>query len=127
MRQEGVIELTEMIKTVATFLGYVMTISAALGAMYGWIAKPIKGIRAENAAQSAMLRGLDEDTADLLCSQLIREHDYYLQKGWCSASDKQRLDNVYTRYKKRGRNHIADTYINDIAALPEHAPDYERR
>ena len=67
-----------------------------------------------------MLKALDEDTADLLCSQLTREHDYYLTRGWCSAADKRRLEDIYTRYKRRGRNHVAERYMEDITALPEH-------
>lgn len=83
--------MTDLLKEVSGLIGYIVAIGTGLTVIYGWVVKPLKSIRDENAKQSAMLRALDEDTADLLCSQLTREHDYYLTRGWCSASDKRRL------------------------------------
>lgn len=66
-----------------------------------------------------MLDSLDDDTADLLCSQLVREREYYIRHGYCPAADKQRIGDLYRRYKKRGRNHIVDSYMDDILKLPD--------
>lgn len=111
-----------MLEIISKNIGYIIAIVSGLGVMWGWIAKPIKNIQAENAKQTAKLSQLDADTADLLCSQLTQEHDRYISLGWCPAADKQRLDSMYTRYKARGRNHIAKHYMEDIVKLPEREP-----
>lgn len=117
------------LKTISTYLGYIVGIGTSLCVIYKWLAKPLQEIKAENKSQSEKLNKLSEDqkllfedTADLLCSQLTTEHDYYIRRGWCSSADKRRLDDVYTRYKKRGRNHVASSYMDDIVRLPEHDP-----
>lgn len=107
--------MEEIIKFLSENLKAIVAIGTSLGVMWKWVAAPMQDVQKR-------LKALDEDTADLLCSQLTREHDYYVTQGWCSASDKQRLDSVYTRYKARGRNHIAEHYMKDIVALPESAP-----
>lgn len=77
-------------------------------------------IRDENVKQSEQLSLLDSDMADSLCTQLTREHDVYTSRGWCAPADKKRLLDIYNRYKSRGRNHLADHYMDDIMDLPEH-------
>lgn len=110
------IPLEQLIAWLSDNLKAIVAIGTSLGVLWKWVASPMQDVQKR-------LRSLDADTADLLCSQLTREHDYYITKGWCSASDKQRLDGIYTRYKARGRNHIAEHYMQDIVALPERAPE----
>lgn len=107
--------MDELIKMLKDNLTAIVAIGTSLGVIWKWVASPMQDVQKR-------LKDLDKDTADLLCSQLTREHDYYITKGWCSASDKQRLDSIYTRYKARGRNHIAEHYMKDIVALPEAMP-----
>lgn len=99
--------MSAILELISKNLGYIVSIATALGVIYGWIAKPIKSIQKENAEQSARLKSLEEDTADLLCSQLTREHAFYMRQGWCSASDKQRVQSIYIRYKRKSRNHVS--------------------
>lgn len=82
-----------------------------------------------NADQSAdikelqdNLQNIDGDTGDLLCSQITREHDYYISIGFCPDSDKRRLEDIHNRYRARGRNHVSKSYMDDINALPPHPP-----
>ena len=106
-----------MIEQAAKYIGYVVAIVTGLVTIYNWIAKPIKEIQKENRDQSKKLDQLDADTADLLCSQLCREHDYFLRIGYCPTTDKVRIRSIYERYKARNRNHLADTFMDDILAL----------
>ena len=106
------------LEVISKNIGYVVAIITGLTFLYGWIAKPIKEIQTENKEQSKKLDQLDSDTADLLCSQLCREHDFFMNKGYCPTSDKVRIQAIYARYKKRGRNHLADAFMDDLMALP---------
>lgn len=102
----------------AALLGALASIIKYMGSVKKALMKPLTDIKAQNDKQEERLKRLDEDTADLLCAHLTREHDYYVTRGWCPTSDKQRFDSIYTRYKSRGRNHVASTYMDDIIALP---------
>ena len=108
--------MAEFLKFASENLGYVIGIFTALGAIFGPLVKLMLDILKR-------LKEMDKDMADILCTQLTSEHDRYMQLGWCSATDKRRLEEIYHRYKSRGRNHIAQHYIEDIADLPEHPPD----
>lgn len=106
------------IGVIAAFCTAVGVIVKSILSVKKAILKPLTEIKEVNAKQEERLKLQDADIADLLCSQLIRDHDYYVGRGWCPTSEKQRLDGVYTRYKARGRNHVATTYMDDIIALP---------
>ena len=86
------------------------------------IDRRLQRVEAENRSQSDKLDALDADTADLLSSQLTREHDYFVKKGFCPTLDKERIGKIYERYKHRGRNHIADSLMDDLLALPSFDP-----
>lgn len=107
---------SELLKAVNDNLGYIVGIYGSLAVLFGWVIKLLRDI-------SKRIKALDTDMADILCTQLTSEHDRYMHLGWCSASDKRRLEEIYHRYKSRGRNHIATHYIEDIAALSEHPPE----
>lgn len=69
------------------------------------------------------LRLLDEDVGDLLWERLQHAHDEAMQRGWCSAAEKNRLTALHRRYTARGRNHLAASYEQQLLALPEHPPE----
>lgn len=94
------------------------SVTAIVGVLYKWVIIPLKTILAHMKQQ-------DENITDLLRRQLVREHDFYITRGWCSASDKHDLDGIYTRYKNGGHNHLAEQYMRDLIALPEHPPEKE--
>lgn len=91
--------------------GYIVSLVASLGIIIGWVIKPIKSI-------SLQLKSLDQDVGNILCSQLVREHDYFVTKGYCPSADKVRIEVIYRQYKARGRNHLADTFMDEILKLP---------
>lgn len=65
------------------------------------------------------IKAVDADTGNILCSQLTREHDYFMDKGYCPSADKARIASIHESYKGRGRNHLAEHFINDVLSLPE--------
>ena len=85
---------------------------AALIAIYKWFALPIKTVRTD-------LEIVKGDTCDLLYDRLTQAHDYNMRKGYCSKGDKMRLCAMHTRYRAMGRNHLVDTYEQDLLELPD--------
>ena len=94
-------------------LTLVVGIITALLALWRWTAKPLRD--ALNR-----LRLLDQDMGDLLWERLQQGHDEAMQRGWCSAPEKERLTALHRRYTARGRNHLAASYETDLLRLPEH-------
>lgn len=117
----------EILKIVSDNIGYIVGILGGLGALWAIVKKPLESIEAEltlirkeNKEQTERLNDIDNDTGDILCAQLTREHDFYVNnRGWCSAADKARINDIYTKYRKRGRNHLSEHYMDEIEALPE--------
>lgn len=103
--------LTTLNTNLGVIVGIVTAFIALVTAFYKWIVKPIRDLL-------KLVKELDKDTADILCSQLTREHDYLMDKGCCPDADKRRIGQIYRRYKVRNRNHLADTFEADINRLP---------
>ena len=69
---------------------------------------------------------VDEHQAEYVRDRLQTLHERYCNElGWVSASEKRRIIDWYEEYRKRGYNHLADTYAEDILKLPEKAPSKE--
>lgn len=115
--------MNETLKAIGDWVVWLGAVIGALAAIYKWVSKPLKEIQQENKEQSKQIKEINEDTADLLCNQLTQEHDRYIRLGWCSASDKIRVQSIYQRYKAKGRNHVAAHYMDDIVNLPEYEPE----
>lgn len=93
----------------------------------GQLIENVDGLQKQNTEQSQSINELkdsiktvDADTGDILCSQLTREHDYYMERGYCPSADKRRVSSIYQSYKERGRNHLAERFFDDVLSLPEH-------
>lgn len=95
-------------KEIGDWVVWLVGIASALAYVRATISKPIEVIK--------------EDTAVLLWNSLTREHDDFIRKGYCPRADKERLVAMHERYRKRGRNHLADTFEQDILSLPD-APE----
>lgn len=93
------------VKEFGDWIIWIGGVAAVLGVLYKCIIKPLQVIQA--------------DTADLLCDRLTRAHDYHMRKGFCSQSDKSRLCSMHQRYRCLGRNHLVDTYEQDLLDLPD--------
>lgn len=107
-----------MLEWLSKNVGYVVTIVSGFSLLIGIMIKPIKNILKELKEQTERLKAIDADLADVLCSQLTREHDAMMQQGFCPSADKARISGIYARYKLRGRNHLADRFIDDVLDLP---------
>ena len=107
-----------MLEWASRNVGYISTIIGGMGILLGLILKPIRAILKETKAQTDKLESLDRDMGDMLCSLLTREHDFFVDRGFCPSADKQRISAIYARYKLRGRNHLADHYMDDVLNLP---------
>jgi len=79
------------------------------------LAETIKGIHKE-------LKDVKRQLGDLQYERLSQSHDFYTNvQGWCPASKKQQLCNMYRDYRRDGtRNHLTEHYEAEIFALPEH-------
>lgn len=130
--------ITELMEILNKNIGLIVAFVTGLAAIYGWVAKPVKDwlkrldtrldkLERMDEEQNGKLDMLDKDTADLLCSQLSREHDTMLRRGWCTTHDKERIGVIYKRYKSRGRNHISERLMDDILQLPSNPPDGQQQ
>lgn len=81
---------------------------AGLVVVYQKIVKPINAIRS--------------DTALLLWNALVRDHDEYVQQGYCSLDNKKRYCGLYQIYKSKGLNGISDDFERDVRELPDCKP-----
>ena len=100
--------MPDWIKQIGDWIIWVGGISAVLIALFKWFKK------IDNR-----LNVIQQDTGDLLCDRLTRAHDYHTRKGYCPQGDKQRLCCMHQRYRSLGRNHLVDTYEQDLLNLPE--------
>ncbi|NLI20391.1 MAG: hypothetical protein GX418_02405 [Clostridiales bacterium] len=94
-------DVLTLVKTYGDWIIYLLALWVAVSK----IAKPIKSIQSV--------------TTMLLWNSLVREHDDYMRKGYCPASDKKRLCDMHAEYRARGLNHLADGWERDIINLPD--------
>lgn len=93
------------LKEIGDWIIWIGGVAAVLGVLYKWIIKP--------------LRIIQDDTADILCDRLTQAHDYHVRKGFCAHGDKSRLCAMHQRYRSLGRNHLVDSYEQDLLDLPD--------
>ena len=97
----------------------IATVGAAIIVIWKWFAKPLGNVNEQLKAVNLRLDVIQQDTGDLLCDRLTQAHDYHTRKGYCPQGDKQRLCCMHQRYRSLGRNHLVDTYEQDLLDLPE--------
>lgn len=97
------------------FLKWVVGVGAAVGAIWGFLGKPIKAMRGEMST----VQGI---TDMLMGDRLAQAHDHWMQKGYCPPLDKHRLVAMHAAYEKRGLNHLTKTYEQDLLTLPDKPP-----
>lgn len=106
----------EVLKTIGSWVIWLVSLAGAVGAIYKWVASPLKDIRTSIAVVA-------DDVGDIFCDRLNQAHDYWVGKGYCPKADKTRLVEMHQRYTAMGRNHLTANYENDLIRLPEHPPD----
>ena len=102
----------EWLKSNLTFILGLITIT-------GLFWKPIKAILAK-------VNQTSDDMSDMMWDRLASGHEELTRRGWATESEKARLCAIHAHYKAAGRNHLADTYEQDILRLPCHPPDAEQ-
>ncbi len=104
--------MPDWVVTVGGWAVQIVTFGGAIMAIYGWFARPMREIRKEIAI-------INDDTGDLLCDRLTQAHDYYMREGYCPEGEKRRLCDLHRRYRSRGKNHLADSFEQDLLGLPD--------
>ena len=111
------------LSAIRDYLLVIIEIGTSIGVIYKWIISPLKKLNEKVDQQNKKIDSQEEDIADVLCDRLQQAHDYYCNvQKWCSAVEKERIVGMYTRYRSKGRNHLADHNEQDILDLPEHPP-----
>lgn len=137
-------------------LDTILKISAAItGAIIGWMAvlRPLwdahkakkaqkqraieSTLKADQAYRQSVLDKLDSvdgriqfmdrSIADLQRDTIERAYCMFkMEHGYCTSGMKEAIADMYESYKARGYNHIAESRIKELLALPEY-PAIERR
>lgn len=131
-------------------LDTILKVSAAItGAIIGWMAvlRPLwdthkakkaekrraseATLKADQAYRQSVLDKLDSldgriqfmdrSIADLQRDNIERAYCMFkMEHGYCTSGMKEAIADMYESYKARGYNHIAESRINELLALPEY-------
>lgn len=131
-------------------LDTILKISAAItGAIIGWMAvlRPLwdahkakkaqkqraieATLKADQAYRKSVLDKLDSvdgriqfmdrSIADLQRDNIERAYCMFkMEHGYCTSGMKEAIADMYESYKARGYNHIAESRIKELLALPEY-------
>lgn len=93
-------------------------VAAAISAIIALIITVTKFIRWIKAIVDK-LDAIIDDIADLQYERLSQAHDFYVDRGWCPASKKVQLCNMYKSYTAKGRNHLSAHYEKEILELSD--------
>ena len=64
---------------------------------------------------------MDRSIADLQRDNIERAYCMFkMEHGYCTSGMKEAIADMYESYKARGYNHIAESRINELLALPEY-------
>ena len=106
----------EFITALKEHLVLIVALITAMLALYNWVARPVKAMLERNEKQ-------DADISMLLWDRLQQAHSYFMERGWASAAEKERLIAMHKAYQDRGRNHLSASFESDLLKLPERPPD----
>ena len=133
----------------------ILKVSAAItGAIIGWMAvlRPLwdarkaKRARKQKAIEATLeadkayrqsvldkldsldnrIQFMDRSIADLQRDNIERAYCMFkMEHGYCTSGMKEAISDMYESYKARGYNHIAESRINELLALPEYPHNKE--
>ncbi len=106
---------SEIIDSFMMFAAFI----AAIVAVHKTMVKPIKEIGKKTTVALEAINVLSDDVADMMGDRLHQAHTYYTNKGSCSKFDKERLLSMHKRYTEMNRNHLVESYAEDLLKLPE--------
>lgn len=107
--------MAETIKQYGDLIIWFGSVIAAIGAVWALVTKPIKAL-------GGKVDTMQGDTDLLMGDRLAQAHDHWMRKGYCPPLDKTRLVEMHARYAKRGLNHLAQSYEEDLLDLPDVPP-----
>lgn len=90
-------------------------IPAVCGGIITWAVTYIKLRKKRESA-------LEEGLKCLLRAEIIRNHDKYLDRGYCSIYAKEALKRAYAAYHALHGNDVATQLYNEVMALPTEPP-----
>lgn len=106
---------TNWLIDLAKVLGACLTIYGVIKGAVAPIIKVLKDLR--NA-----LTSIEDDLGLLQRERLQSGHAIYIEIGYCPSGEKEVLDEIFQRYKKKELNHFTQKQFDDIMKLPEHPP-----
>lgn len=68
------------------------------------------------------LTSIENDLGLLQRERLQSGHALYTEVGYCPSGEKEVLEEIFRRYKKKELNHFTEKQFDDIMKLPEHPP-----
>ena len=67
------------------------------------------------------IKFMDNSIADLQRDNIERAYCMFkMEHGYCTSGMKEAIVDMYESYKARGHNHIAESRITELLALPEY-------
>lgn len=88
-----------------------------------YLSKEMPKLKEQLVVMDEKLSSMSEDVANIEGELLTQAHEELITKGWCSPERKAALQARYKSYHDdKGHNHLKETYMEDIYALPEHKP-----
>lgn len=111
-----------MQEALTTFL--LALISALASAICGFFIGKVKEGKKAKIEERNRLNKIERDLMVLTRSDLIRLHDVFMQKGWCSIATKMSIEEEYEAYHDLGGNGMVTQLIEDIKNLPDQPPQY---
>lgn len=87
----------------------------ACGGVVTWAVTYIKLRKKRDSA-------LESGVQCLLRAEIIRNHDKYIDKGYCPIYAKEALKRAYAAYHNLGGNDVATGLYNEVMALPTDPP-----
>lgn len=124
-------EVSTWLFGIKELLTAIVAIVGAIGVIYGWVIRPFKKQAELDKEQTKKIdkivqciedlrRQVDDNQAEYVRDRLQTLHEKYVNElGWASPEEKRRVVDWYETYKRKGYNHLADTYADDIIHLPE--------
>ena len=97
--------------------------SLVLQKIIGWLIPAVlSGVLSGVIVWAKMRRKKDNAVADgvqcLLRAEIIRNHDKYVERGFCPIYAKEALKRAYTAYHALGGNDVATALYKEVLQLP---------
>lgn len=137
---EALKNVIDLITKLQGFLVMIIALAGSLITIKKFLLKPltetnqkldrmIEENRKSDEAQNVRLKDIEgqlaqirHDNGKLWKDRLVEAHTVMMERGWCTAAEKQRLVELFDSYIESGHNSISHQYRSDILGLPESLP-----